>query len=156
MRTWKNPQVQVCWSGIFPLSHGLNGSDRPFEQSQILYSRTTDHITKSSKYFHTYVACPSRRKIITAYRSWNIIAEKDNIKISSHLVFEDVLHVPEINTNIMSVIRLSNDLNCKTTFFPFPLWFLGLGHTETRNWLYYFYAPRLSPSTTTIDSTNKL
>lgn len=104
--------------GMFSFSHVFNASDRPFEQSWIIDSGATDHMTNSSKYSHTYTPCSSSKKIVTADGSLSIVPGEGNIKINPNLILENVLHVLKLFTNLISIVKLSKDLNCKVTFFP--------------------------------------
>lgn len=63
----------------------------------IIYSGVTNYMSNSLKYLHTYVSCPSSRKIVIPDGSLNTIAGKGNIKISHNLILESVLHVPNFS-----------------------------------------------------------
>lgn len=89
-----NPQKSVgtslvICSCMFSFSHLF--LDWPFERSLIIHLGAIDHMTNSSKYFHTYVPCPRSRKTVAAERSLDTIAGTGNIKFSPTLVLENVL-----------------------------------------------------------------
>lgn len=76
-------------------------------------------MTNTSKYFYIYVPCLSNKKIIIADDSINIIAGKADVKFRPTLILKNVLHVPKLCINLVSVNKLSQDLNCKIIFKSF-------------------------------------
>lgn len=87
-------------------------------------------MTNISKFFNIYVSCPSNKKIVTTDGSLNNIAHNGNIELSSTLILEKMLYVPMLSINLVSVNKLSQDLNCKVTFYLFLLWLSGLEFEE--------------------------
>lgn len=128
----------------------LNISDKSFEKSWIIDSRSTDHMTNNFKYFYTYVPYPSNKKIVTIYGSFNIIAGKSNIKFSPTIVVKNVLLVPKLCISFVLVNKLSQDLNCKVIVGSFHYDFQDqnsrkiIGRVEIKNGLYYFNSLRNS------------
>lgn len=45
------------------------------------------------------------------------VAGVENTKLTTHFTLKDVLHIPKLCTNLISVTKLSQDFNCEVTFF---------------------------------------
>ena len=78
----------------------------------------TDHITSMSSLFFTYFTCSGRKKFKIVNESFSSIAGKCSITISKHLVLNSMLHVPQLACNLLSINKLTKDLNCVAKFFP--------------------------------------
>lgn len=104
-------------SGKFLLSHRLNASDILFANSWIIGSEAIDHMTHSSRNFSKYVPCPSSRKVAPADGSLTVGAGVGDVKISLSFILRNVFHVPKF-TNLVSINKVSHDMDCKVTFFP--------------------------------------
>lgn len=95
-------------------------------------------MTNSAQFFSAYVICPNNRRIVIADGSIIIVAKVRTIKLSPHFTLIYVLHVPKLYTKLISIIKLSQDLNYKVIVFPL---FLNLdqnsrrtiSHAEARN-----------------------
>jgi hypothetical protein len=70
-------------------------------------SGAIDHMTYSLNGFSTYLPCPSSRKIATADGSLTTIAGVGNVKIGPSLILKNVLHVPRLSTNLVSIQKLT-------------------------------------------------
>lgn len=44
------------------------------------------------------------------------VACRGNVLLTSSLKLENVLHLPKLTTNLISIQRLAKDLSCKVTF----------------------------------------
>ena len=75
-------------------------------------------MTNSSLQFKTYTPCPSNRKILVADGSLTTVAGLGDIQITSQLTLKNVLHVPKLSTNLLSIQKLTHDLNCVVIFYP--------------------------------------
>ena len=51
--------------------------------------------------------------------SYLAIARTDSIKISSYLTLKDVLHVPRLSCNLLSVSKITLNQHCCANFFPY-------------------------------------
>nr|KYP37400.1 hypothetical protein KK1_041410 [Cajanus cajan] len=87
----------------FPLSFGLNVSDTPFNHYWILDSGTTNHMTPLAQHYSTYFPCPSNQKIVTEDGTLITVAGQGNIQINPLIILKDVLHVPKLSTNLVSI-----------------------------------------------------
>lgn len=108
----------LALSGESLFSFGLNVSGKLFEDSWIIDSGATDHMTHASNFFHTYTPCSSTRKISIADGTTATVAGVGDIIITPRLVLKNVLHVPKLTTNLVSIQKLTRDLNCHVTFYP--------------------------------------
>ena len=73
-------------------------------------------MTHYSHKFSTYTPCPSNRKITIADGSFATIAGQGDIHLSPFLILKNVLHVPKLTTNLVSIQQLTKTLNCYLTF----------------------------------------
>ena len=74
-------------------------------------------MTGSSNLFSSYSPCPGNTKIKIADGSFSTSTRKWSIKISSLLTLHDVLHVPDVSYNLLSVNKLTSNLKCQANFF---------------------------------------
>ena len=86
--------------------------------SWIIDSGATDHMTGSLKLFCSYNPCAGNKKIKIADGSLSVIAGIGSIVISPSLTLHKVLHVPNLSCNLLSISKLTRDLNCQVNFFP--------------------------------------
>jgi len=96
----------------------FNVSDKSICGSWIIDSGATDHMTNSSNLFCTYTPCPSSRKISVADGSLTTVAGLGDVKLSPEFNLRQVLHVPKLISNLISIQKLTKDMNCCVTFFP--------------------------------------
>lgn len=95
-------------------------------------------MTNFSQDFITYTPCPSNRNIVTSDGLLTIVGV-GIIKISPNFTLENIFHPPQFCTHLVSMTKLSYDLNSKATFFPshcdFPNKDLGIniGHAKAKN-----------------------
>ena len=133
----------LAFSGECSNSHAFNVSDKDFSNSWVLDSRATDHMTNSSKVFTFYNPSPSNRKISTADGSLTTVAGLGEVCLSQSIVLKNVLHVPKLSTNLMSVNQLTQDLKCHVIFYPSQCLFQDqdtgktIGRAKEKNGLYY-------------------
>ena len=66
-------------------------------------------MTSFSHLFHTYNPCSGREKICIANGSYSTIAGKGLINLSKNISLKNVLHVPKLTCNLLSVSKLSKD-----------------------------------------------
>ena len=72
----------------------------------------------SSHQFKNYNLCPSSRKIVIADGSLIIVTSVGDVQISPTLTLRNVLHVPKLSTNLVSIQKITQDLGCIMTFYP--------------------------------------
>ena len=123
-----NKPTRTCFlalSSTPPLSFCINASHRVYANSWIIDSGATNHMTSKSQLFHTYTPSPSNKKIAVANGSLATVAGFGDIYITSTLILKNVLHVPKLLVNLVSIQKLTHDLKCYAIFFPFLLCFSG-------------------------------
>ena len=73
--------------------------------SWIINSGATDHMTWSSKLFSSYIPCAGNQRVKIVDGSFPIV-------ISLVLTLHNVLHVPKLSCNLLSISKLTADQNC--------------------------------------------
>lgn len=73
----------------------------------VLDSKATDHMTCYSNQFLSYTPCSSHKKITIADRSSTTVAGQGDIYISDSLMLKNVLHVPKLFANLVSIQKLT-------------------------------------------------
>ncbi|KAG6503226.1 hypothetical protein ZIOFF_031949 [Zingiber officinale] len=82
----------------------------------ILDSGATDHMTGISQYFSSYTPSAGNQKIKIAYGSFATVAGKGLVPISQSITLKDVLHVPTLSCNLLSISKFTHDHNCRANF----------------------------------------
>ncbi|KAM7509193.1 hypothetical protein LguiA_019646 [Lonicera macranthoides] len=88
-----------------------------FHSNWILDSGATDHMTGISEFFSSDTLCAGNQKVKIANGSFAAVAGKGTIIVSPSLTLKDVLHVPNLSYNLISVSKLALDLNCQVNFW---------------------------------------
>ena len=136
------------YSGKLPYSTSLNASDTSYDKPWITDSGATDHMTFESSLFITYSPCPSNTKVVTIDGSVTTVAGIGDVQINSSLTLKNVLHVPKLTTNLISIHKLTHDLCCQVTFNDTYCIFQEkdsgktIGRAKEQNCLYYLELPR--------------
>lgn len=102
----KSGGCSLALSGKYPISLGINVSDKDIRNSWVIDSGATDHMAHSSLLFTTYTPCPSNQKIAMADGSLTTVAGIGDVCISELLTLRNVLHVPKLSTNLISIQSL--------------------------------------------------
>ncbi|XP_073226873.1 uncharacterized protein [Cicer arietinum] len=109
----------------------------------IIDSGATDHMTGESSLFSSYSPCAGNHKIKIADGSLSAIAGKGSVILSPKLTLKDVLHVPNLSCNLLSITKLTKDINCQANFFHSHCTFKDLstgkmiGNAKESGGLYY-------------------
>ena len=108
-----SPSCSLAQSGRtqYPFS-ALANSYKPW----IIDSGATDHMTGSSTSFTTYVPCVGNMKVWIVDGSYTPVAGKGTISLTKTFSLESVLHVPNLSCNLLSISKLTRDLNCVAKF----------------------------------------
>ena len=123
-----NPTCFMTTSGT-SLSNSLLVSSLLCSRSNLLWildSGASDHMTSNFSLFCSYRPCVGNRSVKIADGSFSIIAGVGDIRISFALTLTNVLHVPWFSCNLISVAKLTFDLQC-SVFLCFWLCLLGSG-----------------------------
>jgi len=93
--------------------------------------------------FLSYSPCASNHKIKIADGSLLSIAGKGSVILSHLLTLKNVLHVPKLSCNLISITKLTNDIKCQANFFHSHCIFKDLnsgkmiGNAKESGGLYY-------------------
>lgn len=110
----------------------------------IIDSGATDHMTGSSKKISSYSPCAGNQKVKIADGSLSAIAGKGSIILSPSLTLHDVLQVPKLSCNLLSISKLTQEQKCQAKFFSSHCEFQDLdsgktiGSARQRGGLYFF------------------
>ena len=88
------------------------------ENIWIIDSGATDHMTPHSSSFSSYTASSGNQYIIVANGSNTPITGRGNIYLQPSFPLKNVLHVPKLSNNLLSIQKVTQDLNCAVIFFP--------------------------------------
>ncbi|TYK31568.1 splicing factor, arginine/serine-rich 19 isoform X2 [Cucumis melo var. makuwa] len=99
-----------------PQSLSLIGVDG--KNPWILDSGAIDHLTGLSENFVSYILCASNEKIRITDGSLALIAGKGQSFPFEGVSFRNVLHVSKFSYNLLSISKITRDLNYKATFLP--------------------------------------
>ena len=133
----------LAFSGISSSSYVANVSEKISPKMWVIDSGATDHMTSSYKFFSSYNPCSSHKKITIADGSITTVAGQGDIYISDSITLKNVLHVPKLFANLVSIQKLTKDSNCSVTFFPSHCVFQEqdtkrmIGRASERDGLYY-------------------
>ena len=106
----------LALSGTISLSFCINASHRVYDDSWIIDSGATDHMTSKSQLFYTYTSSPSNKKIVVANGSLATVTGFGDIYITPTLILKNVLYVPKLSVNLVSIQKLTHDLKCYAIF----------------------------------------
>ena len=84
----------------------------------IIDSGATDHMTSHSNFFSNYTILSGRPKVKVANGTFSSIIGQGIDSITSSLTLQNVLHIPNLSCNLLSVSKITKDLNCFVTFTP--------------------------------------
>ncbi|KAL0561562.1 hypothetical protein IC582_001996 [Cucumis melo] len=97
----------------------------------ILDSGATNHLTSFSEHFVTYTSCAGNEKIQIADGSLAPITGKGQIVLFDGFSLQNVLHVPKLSYNLLSISKITRELHCKATFLPESVCFQDLNSRRT-------------------------
>ena len=108
----------------------------------ILDSGATDHMTGSCVNFKSYSKADRDITITVADGNSSLVAGVGDLNLSG-LELKSVLHVPELKYSLISVSKLTKDLNCAIIFYPSCCIFqdlsswMTIGSAKERSGLYF-------------------
>ncbi|KAA0041009.1 reverse transcriptase [Cucumis melo var. makuwa] len=97
----------------------------------ILDSRATDYLTGFLEHFVSYTIYASNEKIRIADGSLSPIAGKGQIVVFDSFSLHNVLHVPKLSYNLLSISKITRELHHKATFLPESVRFQDLNSGRT-------------------------
>ena len=75
-------------------------------------------MTSHSNFFSNYTILSGRPKVKVANGTFSSIIGQGIDSITSSLTLQNVLHIPNLSCNLLSVSKITKDLNCFVTFTP--------------------------------------
>ena len=96
----------------------------------IIDSGATDHMTYDPHKFINFSPNCSKTAIINANGISSPIEGVGTISLSPSLLIFDVLFVPTLNCNILSVSKLTKSHSCVALFYPTHCFFQNIDSTE--------------------------
>ncbi|KAA0050819.1 Beta-galactosidase [Cucumis melo var. makuwa] len=128
-RSSNEKQNLGCAYISMPQSFGLISVDR--KNPWILDSGATNHLTGSSEHFISYAPCAGNEKIRIAFGSLAPIAGKGQIVPFDGFALQNVLHVPKLSYNLLSISKITRELHCKAIFLPESVYFQDMSSGRT-------------------------
>ena len=114
----------------------------------IIDSGASDHMTGSRHLFTSFTPCSSGRTVEIANGSLTAVTGTGCIPLNSHITLSNVLYVPQLSCNLLSISKLTADLTCTVQFtssfclFQDPVSSQTIGRAKERSGLYYLeWAP---------------
>src|ERR1044072_7894907 len=101
------------------------------EDSWIIDSGATDHMTPYISHLSSYSTLLGKHHITVANGSQTPVIGYGNVQLSPFLHLKHVLHVPKLSNNLLSIQKLTKDLNCAVTFFQSHCVFQDLATGKT-------------------------
>ena len=87
--------------------------------SCIIDSGATEHMTGCSKMFSSYSPYVSNKKVKLADGSLSAIVGMETIKLTSLITLQDVLHVPNLSCNSLSISKYTSGHKCQAHFYTY-------------------------------------
>lgn len=128
----------------------LRASKFPLPSQWILDSGATEHMTNSSQLFYTFQPCSKPKQILTANGSLAQVLGQGTINISNNLSLKNVLLVPTLSANLISIHKLIKDLKCYALFSHSGCVLqdqgsgMKIGLAKEKDGLYYLDSPKKS------------
>ncbi|TQD71560.1 hypothetical protein C1H46_042906, partial [Malus baccata] len=124
----------------------LNTTIVPPNKPWIIDSGASDHMTNNSTWFVSHTTPPLNTVKVANGISTPVLGA-GSISLTPGLSLSSVLHVPNLSHNLLSIGKLTNQLNCLAIFSPTHCWFQDIrtkaliGHGRERGGLYYLDLP---------------
>ncbi|RVW15825.1 Retrovirus-related Pol polyprotein from transposon TNT 1-94 [Vitis vinifera] len=84
----------------------------------IVDTGASDHMTGDAAILQNYKPNNGHSSVHIADGSKSKIAGTGSIKLTKDLYLDSVLHVPNLDCNLLSISKLAHDLQCVTKFYP--------------------------------------
>ena len=101
----------ICFTPFLASKIGRNNT-------WILYSGATNHMTPNFQFFNTYEPFTLSKQIIIANGTTIPIKGKGKVSFGPNLSINPVLYVPDLTLSLISIKQLTQDLNCNVVFSP--------------------------------------
>ena len=77
----------------------------------------SDHMTGDGTIFHEYNPCKEKYTVRIVDGSLSKVVGTGSIRVTNDLNLNSVLHVPNLDCNLLSISKLTRDLHCEAKFF---------------------------------------
>lgn len=84
----------------------------------IVDTGASDHMTGDATLLQNYKPSSGHLSVLIADGSSSKIAGTGSIELTKELYLNSVLHVPNLDCNLLSISKLACDLQCVTKFYP--------------------------------------
>ena len=84
----------------------------------IVDSGASDHMTGNSQLFVSYTPCAGNEKVRIADGTLSVIAGKGSVRVTNSITLHSVLHVLNLDCNLLSVNQLVKQNKCCAYFLP--------------------------------------
>jgi len=101
--------AKVAQKGNF--SHALNTS-KGKRKSWIVDSRASYHMTGNITVFNNYSPCHDHSTVQITDGTLSKVVGKGSVVISEDITLNSVLYVPKLDCNLLSISKLTSNLNC--------------------------------------------
>ena len=83
----------------------------------IIDSGATNHMKSCSKLFSSYNPCAGNKKVKIADGSLSAIVKTESIQLSPSLILHNVLHVPNLSCNLLSISKITLKHKCHANIY---------------------------------------
>ena len=97
----------------------------------IVDSGASDHMTRDVTLLSTYSLCTGNTTVKIADGTSSKVTGIGSVVISKDVILKSILFVPNLDCNLLSISKLTKDLNCVAKFFPNLCKFQVLGSRRT-------------------------
>ena len=105
----------IAQKGTVPTAFLVNKST---SSTWIVDSGASDHMTGNRALFHEYTLSRDNFRLRIVDGTLSQVAGTGSIKIMKDLLLNSVLHVPNLDCNLLSISKFTRDFHCVTKFFP--------------------------------------
>jgi len=90
----------------------LNAYATLFDDSWVIDSGASNHMTGMSHLFSSYKPCSGRDKVRIADGSLSPVSGKGFVSVTLSMTLTFFLHVPNLVANLLSIAHITIELNC--------------------------------------------
>ena len=94
-------------------------------------SEASDHMTGDINMFTKYFPCHENSTVRIADGTHSKVVGKGTIIVYKDITLNDVLYVPKVDCNLLSISKITKDLRCVTKFYPHLCEFQALDSRKT-------------------------
>ena len=110
----------------------------------IFDSGAMNHMTSYEKLFSSYIPSSNNHRVKVADGSYALVAGIGTVAISPKISLQSVLYVPKLSCNLISISKITKDLECMINFsstacvFQDKIMGRMIGNAKESDGLYYF------------------